>query len=158
MSRRSTALALVAALVPLLTACGVRGLDFVQDERVTITAPGDRDEVELPVTIRWDVRDFDGTYAVFVDRAPVPPGQPLRWLAEDDELCEQTPGCPSEAWFRDRHVYATSSTELTIEDLPDLTEDERRDFHEATVVLLDGEGRRIGESAFTVEFQVARDD
>jgi hypothetical protein len=152
---RRLAAVLLLALAP---ACGVEGLNFVQDERVTITAPRDRAEVSLPVTLRWSARDFDGTYAVFVDRAPVPPGQTLAWLARDDELCEQTVGCPNEAWFADRDVYATSSTQLTIDDLPDLTDGERRDFHEASVVLLDRDGRRVGEAAFTVEFQVAHDD
>jgi hypothetical protein len=87
----------------------------------------------------------------------VPPGRTLDWLAREDDACKETPGCPSETWFADRDVYATSATELTIDDLPDLTEGERRDFHEASVVLLDRQGRRVGESAFTVEFQVAHD-
>jgi hypothetical protein len=150
---------LVAAVLLGLAnpSCGVQGLNFVQDDRVTIVAPRDRAEVRLPVTLRWSSRDFDGTYAVFVDRAPVPPGRTLAWIARDDELCRQTPGCPDAAWLGDRDVYATSSTELTIDDLPDLTEGERRDFHEASVILLDDEGRRVGEAAFTVEFQVAHD-
>jgi hypothetical protein len=147
----------VLAMVALAPACGVQGLSFVQDGRVKIVAPGDRAEVRLPVTVRWTSRDFDGTYAVFVDRAPVPPGRTLAWLARDDELCDQTPDCPNAAWFRDRDVYATSTAEVTIDDLPDLTDGERRDFHEASIVLIDREGRRVGESAFTVEFQVAHD-
>ena len=156
MTRRSPiAAALVLALAP---ACGVEGLNFVQDDRVRITAPRDRAEVRLPVTLRWSAKDFDGTYAVFVDRAPVPPGRTLAWLARDDDLCKETPGCPNTAWFNDRDVYATTSTELTIDDLPDLTDGERRDFHEASVILLDDEGRRVGEAAFTVEFQVAHDN
>ena len=81
--RRLLAALLLSALAP---ACGVEGLNFVQDDRVTITAPRDRAEVRLPVTIRWKAEDFDGTYAVFVDRAPVPPGETLAWLARDDEL------------------------------------------------------------------------
>ena len=148
----------LAMVVITLPGCAFDGLNFVQDDRVSITAPRDRAEVELPITIRWTARDFDGTYAVFVDRAPVPPGETLTWLAEEDEVCEETPGCPNEVWFRDRDVYATTTTELTLDDLPDLTDDDRRDFHEATVVLLDRGGRRVGEAAFTVEFQVARDD
>lgn len=160
MTRRRS-LAGLAALAMVGTAgsgCGVEGLNFVQDDRVSITAPRDRAEVELPVTIRWTARDFDGTYAVFVDRAPVPPGRTLEWLAREDETCKETPGCPNEAWLRDRDVYETAATELTIDDLPDPTDDAGRDFHEASVVLLDRRGRRIGEAAFTVEFEVARHD
>ena len=156
MSRRSP-IAAAVLLVALAPACGVSGLNFVQDDRVTITAPRDRASVTLPMTLRWTARDFDGTYAVFVDRAPVPPGRTLAWLARDDEVCKETEGCPGEAWFRDRDVYRTSETSLTVEELPDLGGDEdRREFHEASVVLLDEQGRRIGESAFTVEFQVER--
>jgi hypothetical protein len=141
-----------------LSGCGVRNLDFVQDDRVSITAPKDRATVRLPITLRWDVQDFDGTYAVFVDRAPVPPGQDLRWLGRDDELCSSTPGCPNEAWLRDRDVYPTEATTLTLDEVPEPVDDRnRREFHEATVVLLDRSGRRVGESAFTVEFQVERD-
>lgn len=160
MTRRSSvAGVLVLTMAGMaMSACGVEGLNFVQDDRLTITAPRDRAEVALPVTIRWTARDFDGTYAVFVDRAPVPPGRTLEWLARDDDLCKETPGCPNATWLRDRHVYATPETELTIDDLPELAGDGRRDFHEANVVLLDRAGRRIGEAAFTVEFQVARDD
>jgi hypothetical protein len=32
---------------------------------------------------------------------------------------------------------------------------QRRDLHEVTIALLDGRGERIGESAFTVQFEVA---
>jgi hypothetical protein len=144
----------VALLVTVLPACGVSGLSFVQDDRLSITAPKDRAEVELPVTVRWEVEDFEGTFAVFVDRAPVPGGQTLEWLARDDEICETTPGCPDEQWFADRHVFHTAETEITLERLPDLDRTEQREMHEITVVLIDERGRRVGESAFGVQFEV----
>lgn len=150
------ALGVVMALVA--GACSVSGLNFVQDERVSISAPRDREKVEVPVTIRWEVRDFDGTFAVFVDRAPVPPGKALAWLAEDDELCSAQPGCPTVQWFHDRYVFPTAETTLTLEQLPELRADEGRIFHEATVVLIGRDGRRVGESAFTVQFELAGED
>jgi hypothetical protein len=153
--RRLAVAAVVAAA--WLPGCGVSGLSFVQDERVTITAPEDRSEIDLPFTVRWDARDFDGTFGVFVDRAPVPPGHTLEWLGRDDPLCEGRPGCIDEDWLALHDVYRTAATELTIERLPDSTRDQRRDRHEVTIVLLDGDGERVGESAFTVEFEVRRD-
>ena len=126
----------------------------MQDDRVDIVEPGDRDDVTLPVTVRWTVEDFDGTFAVFVDRAPIPAGRTLEWLARDDEVCDVTPACPSEQWFADRQVYATDDTEITFDEIPELDRDESRELHEVTVVLLDERGRRIGESAFGVEFHI----
>jgi hypothetical protein len=114
------------------TACVPDGLSFRVDERVTITAPDDREQVTLPLTIDWDVRDFDGTFAVFVDRAPIGPGDPL-----PDEL-------PS-------GVFATDDTEVVLESLPAASADD--ELHTATIVLIDGDGRRVGESAFDVTFE-----
>lgn len=154
---RAAVLVVTALVLAVLPGCGVSDLNFVQDDRLSIVAPEDRAKVELPVTVRWKVEDFDGSYAVFVDRAPVPPGRSLEWLARDDELCETTPDCPSTEWFHARQVYPTTDTELTLEKLPELTRDERRVFHEVTVVLIDENGERVGESAVTVEFEVERE-
>jgi hypothetical protein len=151
------ALGLLVVLVALLPACGVSGLSFVQDERVTIDAPKDRSKVDLPLTVRWRAHDFDGTYAVFVDRAPQPPGRTLAWLLRDDKVCAARPGCPDATYLAERDIHPTTTTSITIDRLPDTTRDERRDRHEVTIILLDRKGRRIGESAFTVEFEVARD-
>lgn len=166
--RAAIALVLVAASA-VTNGCGVRGLSFVEDTRVSITFPSDRQEVELPLSVRWRVRDFEitgrtgsverdaGYFGVFVDRAPQPPGKTLEWLARDDQVCRATDGCPDAAYLAERRAYTTTETHFTIEELPDPTRDEdRREFHEVTVVLLDGKGQRIGESAFSVEFQIER--
>ena len=156
-SWRLASAALVAAIALMGSGCSFSGLNFVQDKRVSILAPGDRAKVALPVTIRWDVRDFDGTFAVFVDRAPVPPGRSIESLAEDDDLCASQPDCPTLQWFHDRYVYPTADTSLMLEEVPELSDDQGRVFHEATVVLIGRDGRRVGESAFTVQFEVERD-
>jgi len=155
----------VKRLVPLLvvallsSGCAVRGIAFRQDDRLTFTSPGDRDEVTLPVTVTWEVEGFDvpddGSYAVFVDRSPQPPGKTLEWLARNDDTCRADDGCPNAAWFAERDVFTTTETEHTIERLPARTDD-RREMHEVTVVLLDAEGRRIGETGWTLELQVER--
>ncbi len=154
MTRRFGFVAVPAALTLVLASCGVGGLNFVKDDRLSITAPRDRATVTLPVTVRWDIERFDGTFAVFVDRAPLPSGKTLRWLARDDELCATTPGCPDDLWFSNRNIYRTSDTTLTLTELPELDRAEQREFHEVTIVLLGRDGRRVGESAFAVEFEI----
>ena len=156
--------------VLLLPACGTSGLSFVQDERITISAPEDRARVELPLTVRWEVEDFEitgptgratddaGYFGVLVDRAPPPPGRDLEWLLRDDVVCSANPECPDEAYLAARDIYSTAETSIVIDQVPEPARGERsREFHEVTVVLLDGTGRRIGESAFGVEFELPRE-
>lgn len=146
----------VAALALCCCACGYNGLDFVRDERIEIVAPKDRAVVSLPLDVAWTVRDFDGSFAVFVDRNPQPAGETLEWFTRDDEQCRALPGCPDETYFTAKDIYTTSVPQLRIDRLSTLTSDEEylREFHEVIVVLLDAQGRRIGESAFSTEFEL----
>lgn len=150
----------VVVLALLTSACAVRGVAYREDDRLSFVTPDDRDEVTLPVTVQWRVEDFDvpadGSFAVFVDRAPQPPGKTLAWLARDDDSCRAADGCPDQAWFAQRDVFPTTDTSLTLDRLPARTDD-RREFHELTVVLLDEDGRRVGETGWTLEFQVERE-
>ncbi len=169
---RRPALWILLALATLVPACIPEGLAFVEDDRVEIVAPESHTEVDLPVTIEWTVEDFEvtgpgagtgedsGYFAVFVDTPPVPPGDPLEWIARDDKRCENTPGCPDEVYFADRNVFSTTETEFTVEHLPDMETATGHEIHEVTIVLLDETGRRIGESAWhiTFFFQRAQED
>jgi hypothetical protein len=152
--------ALLFVLAVLAHGCAVTGIAFRQDDRLSFVSPADRDEVTLPVTVSWRVEDFDvpedGSYAVFVDRAPQPPGHTLAWLARNDDSCRSADGCPDVSWFSQRDVFPTTDTELKIERLPASTDD-RREMHEVTVVLLDADGVRVGETGWTLHVQVARD-
>lgn len=151
-------------LALVMPACIPEGLAFVQDDRLEITSPEGRTEVELPLTIEWEVEDFEitgpdgnsdpsaGYFGVFVDTTPVPPGKDLAWVARDDNRCINTPGCPDETYLADRNIFSTSETSFTIENLPDLDTASGRETHEVTVVLLDGTGNRIGENAWYVTF------
>ena len=160
MRRAPLVVAVVVATALLTSGCAVRGIAFREDDRLSFVSPGDRDEVTLPVTVTWEVEDFDvpddGSFAVFVDRAPQPPGKAIEWLARDDDSCRAADGCPDAAWFAERDVFPTTETSMTIERLP-ARSDDRREFHEVTVVLLDAEGRRVGETGWTLEFQVERE-
>ncbi|HVF76452.1 MAG TPA: hypothetical protein VM938_15555 [Acidimicrobiales bacterium] len=156
------------AVLATATGCGVSNLDFQVDRRLSFQAPAEDAEVELPLTIRWDVDDFtitepgaeagkkSGYFAVFVDAAPQPPGKPLSWLARDDRACETTPGCPDDKWFNSHDVYRVSGTSLTLERLPFVRAKGDTEEHTITIVLVDPQGHRIGESAFTRTVKVAR--
>src|SRR3954467_5238111 len=87
---------LAAACAILLTGCVPQGLAFRVDNRLAITSPKDGAEVTVPLTVTWTIRDFTvdksapagakdtGYFAVFVDRAPQPPGKSLAWIARKD--------------------------------------------------------------------------
>jgi hypothetical protein len=157
------------ALCGALSGCVPQGLAFRVDERLTFSAPEDRASVRLPVRLAWDIRDFEitppggepredaGYFAVFVDTTPMPPGKPLRWLARNDNSCREDSGCPDQEYLEARGVYTTTETELVLEQLPRSADEERRERHRATIVLLDATGSRIGESAFEIAFDVDRE-
>ena len=155
---RRAAVLLVLGLT-FLPACG-RDLAFREDDRVDIVRPGDRADVKLPVKLQWTAKlehpSAGGPYyAVFLDKAPIRPGQSLRAIGDD--TCGKTPGCPDLQYLRDRYVFVTDKTSLTLDAVPQTSSSERtgaKNRHEATIVLIDADGRRIGESAYAVEFAV----
>jgi hypothetical protein len=153
-------LLLAVALACASSGCAVHGLAFDNDHRLQFVTPASRATVDLPVTIQWRAPDVrrdgeDGRrFAVFIDREPVRPGQSLR--AVGDEVCKRTPGCPDASYLRDHFVYVTSQTSLTLTALPAAggSRTGGRHTHQATIVLVDRQGRRTGEAAFRREFVV----
>lgn len=163
---------LITALVALATACTFQNINIKEDRRLKIIAPEDRSLVQLPFTISWEARDFAitppngvksrnaGYFALFFDRSPMPPGKDLRWLAEKDEACLRTPGCPDEEYLNRQYVYTMINTSFEVTALPDTRPVERpqaKDRHEVTIVFLNGANQRIGESAFATRFIVNRE-
>jgi hypothetical protein len=141
-----------------MSGCAVRGLAFVQDERVTITSPEENAAVTLPFEVAWTVEGFDGTFALFFDRSPMGPNKPLRSLVSRNDPCKSVNTCPDAAWLRDHSIYLTKATTFRVDSLPDLRSNPRaEDRHVLSVVLLDEAGRRDGESVFTREFSVQRE-
>lgn len=169
--RHGSRLTVVILIVLALPSCGVSGLNFRQDERLTITAPGDRAKVDLPVTVEWRIDDFEvtgkdgsvrpdaGYFGVFVDRAPQPPEKTQEWLVRDDTNCRAAAICRDRDYLAQLNINSTTETSFVIERLPQPTSDaqRRREFHEVTIVLLNGRGERIGESAFVRQFEVDRE-
>lgn len=161
----------IATLVALAPACAFQNINVKEDTRLKIVTPEDRSLVQLPFTIRWEVRGFTitppdgvrsqnaGYFALFFDRSPMPPGKGLTWLAEKDEACLRTPGCPDEEYLNRQYVYTMNNTSFEVTALPDTRPVERpqaKDRHEVTIVFLNGANERIGESAFSTRFIVNR--
>jgi hypothetical protein len=141
-----------------LAACGP--IDLRPDRRVTVTSPTDRATIELPFTLSWTVRDFDlgsdvdagdgGWFVVFIDGSLPRPGQSVIDLVRRDATCKADPKCPNERYLVTKGIFATTQTSLEITSLkrPDGPK-RRREFHDITIVMVDDEGRRIGENAIT---------
>jgi hypothetical protein len=145
----------VVAVALFATACSASGLAFRASDAVEIVSPRNRTEVRLPVRLSWRAPNAGAFYAAFVDRAPIRPGQSLDVLADDD--CRRVPRCPDLQYLRDRYVFVTDGDSLVVDAVPQKTGTQRasaRHRHEATIVPLDADGRRVGESAYTVEFTV----
>jgi hypothetical protein len=165
--RRGRTAGLRAALVLLAVAplggCVTEGLAFQADDRVEFVTPKERERVSLPVTLRWETSlpapSAGGPYyAVFVDREPVRPGHTLSNVVEDS--CRRDPACPDLEYLAGRGVHLAGTPELTLETIPDRSTATRtgaRESHEVTVVLVDGDGRRIDEAAWSRRFTVERD-
>ena len=158
----STATALIVAA--LAAGCG-GDVQLRVDDRVRFTSPPDGARVVAPVLVRWKVDRkrfrpvaFDGStsgrrgvFAVFVDSAPMRPGEHVDALAQGDRICETSPGCPDAAWLADHGVYLTVRPRLALAALPPSVgrRVSGRRRHEITIVLLDGTGVRVGEAAWT---------
>lgn len=157
-------------LVISLAACmDYSRLAFRQDHRLEFTAPRSYELVKTPITVSWKMDDFDvvkpesgaprpstGYFAIFVDRAPVKPGHTLRDVADGDGSCLRDPDCPDAAYLADRGVYTTTTPSVELASIPALESQEAVQLHEATVVLLDSTGHRIGEAAWHIPFKLAK--
>jgi hypothetical protein len=162
-----------AALALSGAACGMVGvtnLNFRTDARLHFLSPPARTMVQNPITVRWSISGFKveapgsappspdaGYFAVFVDRAPIRPGDTMRSVASRDEQCLHRPGCPDEAYLEQRSIYTTTRQTLTLGQVPNLAGDnEKVQLHTVTVVLMDTSGHRIGESAWQLDLRMRR--
>jgi len=135
----------VSAVLLTVQLTGCEPYLFRQSDRVQVTTPATYSSVTEPLTIRWQAQDFsppqDGSYAVFIDRDPMPPGDNLSDFGPND---------------RDG-IYVTRSTSLHLSLLSPQpgVDPAERNHHDVTVVLLDSQGNRIGEYAGFTEFTVS---
>ncbi len=157
-------------LVLLTSACSVSGLSFRQDHRVEITSPDEEASVAEPATVTWTVEGFDitgptdststdaGYFGVYLNRTPQPPGETLDWFVREDKNCNADPSCPDRGYYRALGVFTTTDTSWTMPPLPPPPVGTQAEFHEVTIALLDGSGRRIGESQWRIRFELEREN
>ena len=155
-------------LVVALSGCSTEGLAFKQDKRVSFVSPRYREKVTSPVVVDWELNDFElgtptdeGTptqFGVYVDIDPQPPDEPLAYFARDDEACLRSKSCPDEKYLQRMGVHVTDDTEMAFNNLPPApgvdVEGGDPDVHEVTLVFLDTDGRRVGESAWAIIFEI----
>lgn len=161
MRRSHRAVGLIAAAL-LPASCGTGGLAFRDDERISFVTPRDRAKVHLPVELRWDSTlrppgEGGPYYVVFVDQEPMRPGSTIATVVEDS--CRRDPSCPDVEYLSERGIYLRDVPNVTLETIPDRRTAARtgaKEGHEATVVLVDGDGRRIDEAAWSLDFTVER--
>lgn len=167
--RRASAVAVAIAVASLVsTACSpLQDLRFAQDDRLRIEAPEDLAELHLPVVLRWTMTGFtprppgsepekdSGYFAVFVDRYPMAPGKSLG-DALPPGACDGSVTClPPEDLAGLYNIYVTDGSEVTLRSVPSVAGG--LDTHYAVIVLVDGSGRRLGDSFWTVSFLVHED-
>src|SRR5690242_11376701 len=108
----------VAWSVAATAGCAMHGLQFRQDQTLRIDDPVDRAEVALPTTLRWHIRGAvprgAEQFAVFVDEAPMRPGQDLRHLARRDKACMRDPSCPGPDWLGQHGVFVTAANSVEL--------------------------------------------
>ncbi|CAB4695915.1 unannotated protein [freshwater metagenome] len=76
---------------------------------------------------------------------------------DDGQPCSpQT--CGDRGLLAERGVYLTRKPEVVLRTIPRLDSHEDTQLHEVTVVLLDAEGRRIGEAAWYDAFKLEHRD
>ncbi len=152
--RRTLAAVLVLA-APAMSGCALQGLDFRADTRLTITAPPDRATVVVPFPLTWtldDPRPSESGFAVLVDVDPPAPGRAMTTLlpeAQQGAACDAD--CQQKA-LSARGVTLTRATSLLVSTLPHASgvPEEQARRHRITVVVVDDDGRRVGEVSASV--------
>ena len=150
--------AAVAALPLLLSACSTNNLNFRADTRLEFKTPKARQTTTLPVTVTWNANDVPaGThFGVFVDRAPMRPGHGLSAVVG---TCRGHLDCQSKDTLESRGVFVTNGNSLQFDSLPFTNTGKRhqaRETQRIVIVYLDGQNRRVSESAFALEFFLDR--
>ena len=162
---------LLAATLVLIaaSACGVDRFQFRNDHRLTFQAPEPRTVVEVPLTVRWTVEDFEtvgldgseeadkGAFVVFVDRAPMPVGRDLRWMMRNTPGCDIDSRCPTPEQLAERDIYVTTETQIVLRELGTSGTETGDEEHYVNIVLVNGVGERMLESAWYLPFKTERE-
>lgn len=162
--------AALTALVIMVAGCGFTRVDapitFSSDRRLEVTSPSPEDDVGLPVRVTWEVEDFElgggNHFGVFVDRVPLGPKRSVRL-----RICTEGEKLPAQAGsFRKvckddrKEVFFTAEPFYEFDCFePRFQAPKRsRNTHTVSIVLLDGDNRRVGHAIDSVRFEVDADD
>jgi len=155
--RLVTSLSLGACVAIVASGCGIDGLDFRADTRLSITSPSDRSAVTVPFLLEWELQDpgeRDSAFAVLVNVSPPRAGAPITDLLPESQ--QDRASCDAECQFAAlaaRGITVTSAEELEFTVLPRRTgmSADRARRHTITVIVLDQQGRRVGEVADSID-------
>lgn len=137
--RRLALLLAVAVMCGTLAACSMSGLVFRDDATISVDAPANNGTVGLPVRVTWHLKAGSpppASWAVLMDRTPPGPGA---------KLPENRSG-----------IVVTGQTSTSFDYLSPNTGGtrEERNRHSVVVIMLDAQGRRMGELSGFAEFEV----
>jgi len=155
-------LAAVLVLVSVvLSGCRLSGLEFEQDTRIHFVAPKENAVSYLPIVLTWTAHGVPASdvFALFVDRAPIQPGQNIDAVA--DSQCRAVPGCFDRDYLNEHQVYLTQQDTFTLTSIlhpPSSHKTTTADIHTVTIVLLNSDGVRIDESEFSRDFDLRVSD
>ena len=173
LARVAGRLAAVLAVALLSAGCDVahlQDLNFRVDHRLHFVSPKDRSVTHLPLTIHWRMSDFTvaapgsaapshraGYFVLFVDRAPIQPGQTLKEICKSDPFARGDRNCPTSSYLAGHLVFPTTSDSVTLDRVPNVAgSKDRKQLHTFVVVLMDTAGHRIGESAWELDLRLPR--
>lgn len=140
-----------------LAGCGGVSGALTVDDAVEIVAPAPMQVVSTPFDVRWTGDLAAGeSFAVFIDRDPPPPGESLADAFAEE--CDGADGCPDEVFLSTRGVHVTQGNDVEVllvlprggaDGAPEL------EVHHAVIVVVDDDGVRQGERAWSTEYRVA---
>jgi len=159
--------------IALMSGCGIahaKGLNFRVDDRLHFQSPKDRSSVHLPLTISWRMDDFHvaaqgsapptqsaGYFVLFVDRAPIRPGQTFAAVCKSDPFERGDRNCPTAGYLTGKQIFPTTDDHVTLQNLSNIPGNkDKKQLHTFVVVLMDTAGRRIGESAWELDLRLPR--
>lgn len=136
------------------------------DDRINITSPGSQDVIEdLPMTVTWELDDYElaegEQFAVFVDTGFPSPRSDVR--VRVCSVQAKLPPQPGElrAPCKDQRetVFFTTDTSMSFDCFePRFSAGRARQHdHTVSVILVDADLLRVGETAASIEFRVDSD-
>lgn len=148
------------AVAGLATGCRTSGLLFTKSSGFRVLSPRSNAAVTLPMTIAWSAKGIyrpGDTYAVFLDRGTIRPGQNI--LSVLTSTCKLDPTCSRPSYYQQANVWLTSKPSLVLSALPEVSltgHSTGRENHSVTIVLLTSKGARTGEAYASADFVYVR--